>query len=269
MDRVVVERREHASDLRSLRRTAARSSSIDLRRVGRVVARERAQRDVARRCARRRATRGPTPCCARCRAGRRRRAPCASAPAPAARTDRVPRPTTRRELAAHAGAMPSTVSPMIGIQRVAVAHEPVEVAGVQRARDPQRHAAGLHAAWARSRCRGTRASARRSAAGVSRHNTLHAASESVSSCPRCSKSRPSASYSSRCQPVPTPRSSATAGELVERRDLLGEQRGGAQRRDENAGREPHARGDRRDRASARSSGSSHGASGGTGNLPHT
>jgi hypothetical protein len=44
------------------------------------------------------------------------------------------------------------------------------------------------------------------AAGASRHSTRQARSPSSKSCQRFAKSRPSASYSSFCQPVPTPTS---------------------------------------------------------------
>ena len=91
--------------------------------------------------------------------------------------------------------------------RVAVAHEPIEVALVQRARRSTAARRRAAPASVRSRRPRNESVGVSSAAGVSRHSALHAASVSVSSCPRCAKSRPSASYSSRCQPVPTPRSS--------------------------------------------------------------
>ena len=90
--------------------------------------------------------------------------------------------------------------------RISETHHALEVASVQRPRDPQWHAAGLQrlrlAVDVLKRQRGGV-----ELAGVSRHSTRHAARVSVSSWPRCSKSIPSASYSSRCHPVPTPRSS--------------------------------------------------------------
>src|SRR5687767_16034451 len=46
----------------------------------------------------------------------------------------------------------------------------------------------------------------RNDAGDDAHKARQAAKVSVSSCPRCDQSMPDASYSSRCQPVATPRS---------------------------------------------------------------
>ena len=71
---------------------------------------------------------------------------------------------------------------------VAVPHEPLQVARVQRARDPESARRRAARASARSRCRGTTASAMSNVAGVSRHSTRHAASVSSSSWPRWSKS---------------------------------------------------------------------------------
>ena len=107
-----------------------------------------------------------------------------------------------------------------------------------------------------------------SAAGVSRHSTLHAASVSLSSAPRCAKSMPSASYSSRCHPVPTPRSSRPRESTSSVAACLASNTAGRN----GAIRMPVAS-RTRDVADAIAastmSGSNHGASGGTGNLPHT
>ena len=80
-----------------------------------------------------------------------------------------------------------------------------------------------------------------SAAGVSRHSTLHAASVSVSSWPRCVEVE---AFGVVLLALPAGADAEIEPALrqhVERRGLLREQRGGPQRRDEDAGREPHAR----------------------------
>src|SRR5687767_15776712 len=53
----------------------------------------------------------------------------------------------------------------------------------------------------------------RNDAGDDAHKARQAAKVSVSSCPRCDQSMPDASYSSRCQPVATPRSEEHTSEL--------------------------------------------------------
>ena len=69
--------------------------------------------------------------------------------------------------------------------------------------------------------------------------------------PRWSKSRPAASYSSRCQPTPTPRSSRPSGQHVEGRGGLGEHDRTPQRGEQDAGREAHAFGHAGDDAQGR------------------
>ena len=106
-----------------------------------------------------------------------------------------------------------------------------------------------------------------SAAGVSRHNTLHAASVSLRSWPRREKSMPSASYSSRCQPVPTPRSSRPRESTSSVAACLASSTAGRS----GAIKMPVARRTRAvadATAASTMSGSYHGASGGTGNVPH-
>ena len=104
------------------------------------------------------------------------------------------------------------------------------------------------------------------AAGVSRHNALHAARVSVSSCPRAAKSSPSASYSSRCQPVPTPRSSRPCESTSSVAACFASNTAGRS----GAMRMPVANRTRVVAAAIAAStviGSSQGASGGVGNLP--
>ena len=79
------------------------------------------------------------------------------------------------------------------------------------------------------------------AARCSRHRVWHTSSVWSSRRPRPSKSRPAASYSSRCQPDADAEVEATAREHVEGGGRLGEHRRTAQRGDEDVGAEPDAR----------------------------
>ena len=104
-------------------------------------------------------------------------------------------------------------------------------------------------------------------AGVCSHSARQAAIVSVSNWPRRSKSTPSASYSSRCQPVPTPRSTRPPESTSSVATLLARSAAGrngamstpvASRTDDVAAA----------MAVSAVSGSSQGASGGCGNRPH-
>ena len=120
------------------------------------------------------------------------------------------------------------------------AAQPVDDPCVDRAAHPDRHAARLQRL--RHHVDAVEVELRRPVARPRARSTARCTPRACDRAGgRAGRSRgPAASYSSRCQPTPTPRSRRPPDKHVERRRGLGEHDRTAQRREQDAGREPHA-----------------------------